>query len=112
MLGLDAGHSAALILCGRGSAPASATARLVALAGWINQQQRDVIDYLREENRVLREQPGPRRLRFTDDQRMAAKPTHSVDALEEMRSSVTPVHGECQEVVTNLQFAMHRRSRQ
>jgi hypothetical protein len=37
---------------------------LVALAGWINQQQRDVIDYLREENRVLREQLGHRRVRF------------------------------------------------
>jgi transposase InsO family protein len=48
---------------------------LVAIAGWIHQQQRDVIDYLREENRVLREQLGPRRLRFTDDQRvrLAAK---------------------------------------
>jgi len=48
---------------------------LVALAGWINQQQRDVIDYLQAENRVLREQLGPRRLRFTDDQRirLAAK---------------------------------------
>jgi transposase InsO family protein len=43
---------------------------LVALAGWINQQQRDVIDYLREENRVLREQLGHRRVRFTDDQRV------------------------------------------
>jgi hypothetical protein len=42
---------------------------LVALAGWMNQQQRDVIDYLQEENRVLREQLGPRRLRFTDAQR-------------------------------------------
>src|SRR5438552_2983290 len=42
---------------------------LVALAGWINQQQRDVIDYLQEENRVLREQIGAKRLRFTDDQR-------------------------------------------
>jgi hypothetical protein len=31
---------------------------LVALAGWINQQQRDVIDYLQEENRALREQLG------------------------------------------------------
>ena len=31
---------------------------LVALAGWMNQQQRDVIDYLQEENRVLREQLG------------------------------------------------------
>ena len=37
---------------------------LVALAGWMNQQQRDVIDYLQEENRVLREQLGPRRVRF------------------------------------------------
>ena len=50
---------------------------LVALAGWINQQQRDVIDHLQEENRVLREQLGPRRLRFTNDQRirLAAKAT-------------------------------------
>ena len=28
-----------------------------------------VIEYLQEENRVLREQTGRRRLRFTDDQR-------------------------------------------
>src|ERR1700730_3372594 len=48
---------------------------LVAFAGWVNHQQREVIDYLQEENRVLREQLGPRRLRFTDDQRrrLAAK---------------------------------------
>jgi hypothetical protein len=34
-----------------------------------------VIDYVREENRVLREQLGGRRLWFTDDQRrrLAAK---------------------------------------
>ena len=42
---------------------------VVAVAGWINQQQRDVIDSLQEENRVLREQLGPGRLRFTDAQR-------------------------------------------
>jgi len=42
---------------------------LVALAGWVNQEQRDVIDYLQEENRVLREQLGARRLRFTDNRR-------------------------------------------
>jgi transposase InsO family protein len=48
---------------------------LVALAGWVNQQQRDVIDYLQEENRVLRKQLGRQRLRFTDAQRrrLAAK---------------------------------------
>ena len=26
---------------------------LLVLAGWVNRQQQDVIDYLREENRVL-----------------------------------------------------------
>ena len=42
---------------------------VVAVAGWINPQQRDVIDSLQEENRVRREQLGPGRLRFTDVQR-------------------------------------------
>ena len=42
---------------------------VIALAGWMNQRQQDVIEYLREENRVLREQLGGRRLRFNDDQR-------------------------------------------
>ena len=48
---------------------------VVALAGWINQGQYDVIYYLQEENRGLREQLAPRRLRFTDAQRrrLAAK---------------------------------------
>jgi putative transposase len=42
---------------------------LIALAGWMNQRQLQTIDYLREENRVLREQLGGRRLRLNDDQR-------------------------------------------
>lgn len=48
---------------------------LVTVAGWMNQRQHQVIEYLREENLVLREQLGPKRLRFTDDQRrrLAAK---------------------------------------
>ena len=29
---------------------------LVGLAGWVNRQQLDVIEYLREENRVLKAQ--------------------------------------------------------
>jgi hypothetical protein len=37
---------------------------LITVAGWMNQRQTDVIDYLREENRVLREQLGQRRLRL------------------------------------------------
>ena len=50
---------------------------VVVVAGWINQQPRDVIDYLQEENRVRREQLGPGRLRFTDAQRrrLAAQAT-------------------------------------
>jgi putative transposase len=35
----------------------------------MNQRQLQVIDYLREENRVLREQLGDRRLKFNDNQR-------------------------------------------
>ena len=48
---------------------------LAALAGWINRQQQHAIDYLREENRVLKEQLRGKRLRLTNDQRrrLAAK---------------------------------------
>ena len=48
---------------------------IVAVAEWMNQHQRYVIEYLIEENRVLREQVGSRRMRFNDDQRrrLAAK---------------------------------------
>jgi hypothetical protein len=42
---------------------------VIVLAGWMNQRQQNVIAYLREENRVLREQLEDRRLRFNDDQR-------------------------------------------
>ena len=35
----------------------------------MNRHQEAVIDYLKEENRVLRELHGNKRLRFTDDQR-------------------------------------------
>src|SRR5918996_1077652 len=42
---------------------------LVTLAGWVNRHQQQVIDYLVEENRVLHEQLGGRRVRLNDDQR-------------------------------------------
>src|SRR3954454_2074982 len=42
---------------------------LVSVAGWMNQRQQQAIEYLREENRVLREQLGDRRVRFNDDRR-------------------------------------------
>jgi hypothetical protein len=48
---------------------------LISIAGWLGRQQRDVIDYLQEENRILRQQLGNKRLRLSDDQRrrLAAK---------------------------------------
>src|SRR5712692_2697 len=42
---------------------------LIAVAGWMNQHQLQIIDYLREENPVLREHLGGRRVRLNDDQR-------------------------------------------
>jgi putative transposase len=48
---------------------------LMMFAGRVNEHQRAVIAYLQEENRVLREVHGRKRLRFNDDQRrrLAAK---------------------------------------
>ena len=42
---------------------------IVTLAGWVNRHQLEVIQYVREENRVLKEHLGGRRLRLTDAQR-------------------------------------------
>jgi len=42
---------------------------VLTAAGWINRHQADLIEYLREENRVLWEHLGPRSLRLTDTQR-------------------------------------------
>ena len=42
---------------------------MLIFAGWVNRGQQDVIEYLQEENRVLREQLGGKRLLFTDRQR-------------------------------------------
>src|SRR5262244_2492515 len=48
---------------------------LLTLAGWVNRHQQHVMEYLVEENRVLKEHVKGRRLRLTDDQRrrLAAK---------------------------------------
>jgi transposase InsO family protein len=42
---------------------------ILTVAGWVNRSQQDVIEYLQEENRVLREHLDGRTLRFTDSQR-------------------------------------------
>jgi hypothetical protein len=44
---------------------------LLSTAGWMNRYQQRILDYIIEENRVLREQLDGRRLRFTNAQREA-----------------------------------------
>ena len=66
---------------------------LIAVCGWMNQQQLQLIDYLQEENRVLREQLGQRRLRLNDEQRrrLAAKAKGlGSKLLREVATIVTP----------------------
>lgn len=66
---------------------------LISVAGWLGQKQRDAIDYLREENRVLREQLGEKPLRLNDDQRrrLAAKAKMlGRRVLREIATIVTP----------------------
>jgi putative transposase len=65
---------------------------LICLAGWLNGDQQSVIEYLREEVRVFKEQLG-KKPRFTDDQRrrLAAKAKAlSRDCLKQVTSIVTP----------------------
>jgi hypothetical protein len=66
---------------------------VVSLSGWMNQHQQHVIHYLIEENRVLREQIGNRRMRFSDDQRrrLAARAKAiGRKLLQEIATIVTP----------------------
>ncbi len=66
---------------------------ILTLAAWVNRSQQDAIEYLKEENRVLREQLGGRRIRFTNDQRrrLAAKARAlGRDGLKEIADLVTP----------------------
>jgi hypothetical protein len=52
---------------------------LMMFAGWVNRHQFDVIEYLQEENRVLKERLGARRIRFTDaERRRLARKAHAL----------------------------------
>jgi len=66
---------------------------VIALAGWLNRHQQAVIDYLIEENRVLKDQLDGQRLRFTDEQRIRLAVKAKVlgrRALDEIETLVTP----------------------
>jgi len=66
---------------------------LVALAGWVNRHQQDIIDYLLEENRVFKQQLQGRRLQLSDNdrRRLAAKANAlGRPVLDEIANLVTP----------------------
>jgi len=46
------------------------TMLLVMLAGWLNRHQQDIIEYLKEENKILREKLGNKRILLNDSQKM------------------------------------------
>ena len=66
---------------------------LLAIAGWLNQEQREKIEFLQEQVGVLLELHGAKRLRFNDDQRrrLAAKGKRlERRVLRELGTIVTP----------------------
>ena len=66
---------------------------LLVVAGWVNRQQQDVIDYLQEENRVLRTGLRGKRLKLSDDdrRRLAVKAQAlGCEALAQIASVATP----------------------
>ena len=66
---------------------------LLILAGWINHREQDVIEYLRAENRVLREKLGKKRILLNDDKRRRLAVKGKIlgrKMLEQMATIVTP----------------------
>jgi hypothetical protein len=76
--------------------PASTTllqVLLMLLAGWLQRQQAAVIEYLKAENRALRERLGGRRIIVTDaEHRQLAEKARAVGrkGLRELGTIVTP----------------------
>ncbi|MHB8743800.1 MAG: hypothetical protein ACYC9L_11810 [Sulfuricaulis sp.] len=66
---------------------------LLMFAGWVNRQQQDVIEYLQEENRLVKERLGGRRIRFTDvERRRLSRKAKALGykVLRELETLVTP----------------------
>ena len=62
-------------------------------SGWVNRHQLDVIDYLQDENCLLKERLGGRRIRFTDaERRRLARKAYALGrkVLNELEALVTP----------------------
>mgnify|MGYP003694367511 CR=1 FL=1 len=68
---------------------------LMVVTGWLARREREVVDYLIEENRCLRRQLGDRRLRLTDnDRRRLGGRAYRVGrrALRDIATIATPRH--------------------
>ena len=66
---------------------------LISLAGWLNRHQQAVIDYIKEENRILKEQLGGKRPQLNDGQRRRLAVLGKAlgrKVLSEMATIVTP----------------------
>ncbi len=66
---------------------------LLTVSGWVHRHQADVIAYLVEENRVIKERLDGRALRLTDDQRRRLAVKAKVlgrKALDQVATIVTP----------------------
>lgn len=75
------------------SLPAPFQLLFLMFAGWVNRHQQDVIEYLQEENRILKGRLRDRRIRFTnaERQRLARKAKAlGCKALRELETLVTP----------------------
>jgi len=66
---------------------------LLTVSGWVNRRHLAAIEYLREENRVLRAHLGPKRLNLSDGERRALAVKGKAlgrKALGELASIMTP----------------------
>ena len=66
---------------------------LMIFAGWVNRHQLEIIEYLKEENRLLKERLGDQAIHFTDAERrrLARKAkVLSRKVLIELKTLVTP----------------------
>ena len=66
---------------------------ILTVSGWLTRRQQYTIEYLKEENRVLRKRLGGRRIRFTDKERRCLAVKAKVlgrKTLKEIACIVTP----------------------
>ncbi|MHB8348644.1 MAG: hypothetical protein ACYDHM_16180 [Acidiferrobacterales bacterium] len=66
---------------------------LLMFAGWVNRHPQEVIEYLQEENRLLKERLGGQRMRFTDaERRRLSRKAKALGykGLRDLKTLVTP----------------------